>query len=294
MTYSAVASDATARAAARGAVGRPAVQRATAHHHDLVGVRLVDDAPQDAAQSVGPVGGSVVREGVPERLGHVVVVRDEVVHEGGTPGLGRAGEHRPDGVEHDVDQAVVRGGQFATPLELVAPEGADGIEESIAARHGTGVDRDQGSIDELVEVGHERVSVNAHQRRCSFGGERAGEDGELVEETRLVVGQEVARPPDRVGDAAVAGLTSKPWPVEHVDRVAETIDDLADRHRPGPGSGDLDRERQTVEPPAQLRDDFDVVFREATPGVGGPLQEELDRWAFGRLAVEDGQGERSE
>ena len=57
---------------------------------------------------------------------------------------------------------------------------------------------------------------------------------------------------------------------QHVDTVVEPFEDVGGRERPRACRRQLERERETVEPTAELGDDVEVRVRVAGTGVAGP------------------------
>ena len=86
------------------------------------------------------------------------------------------------------------------------------------------------------------------------------------EEPLLRLVQQPVGPVDRGGDALVAGLRRAGGAGEQV-AVVEPLGDLGGAHRPGAGRGQLDAERQAVEPSADLGDRAAVGVE---VGAGGP------------------------
>ncbi len=72
---------------------------------------------------------------------------------------------------------------------------------------------------------------------------------------------------------------------EQAEPFVEALCDLGGRHHPDAGGGQLDRERDAVEAPADLRDRLQVLGRsgEAATGVGGAIEEEAHRFVLGQL-----------
>ncbi len=77
--------------------------------------------------------------------------------------------------------------------------------------------------------------------------------GEAVAELALLGREEVVRPLDRGAQRLLArvGVAGRP---EQIEAAAEALEDLVGPEHGGAGGGELDRERQVVEPAAELRD----------------------------------------
>ena len=110
-------------------------------------------------------------------------------------------------------------------------------------------------------------------------GERAaaGEDRHAPEQPLLRLGEERVAPVDRgaqrllpLGRVARAGG-------EHVERVVEPLEQRFRRQEPQPGGGELERERQAVEAPADGRDGGRVLGRQLERASSlGALDEQRD------------------
>ena len=133
-------------------------------------------------------------------------------------------------------------------------------------------------MHELVDQGVEAGIVGAEARQPAGGAgvERPGEHGQVLEQLALVRAEEVVGPSDRLGHAAVARRAAKSRPIEHVGAVPEAFGDLGRTHRAGARGGDLQRQREAVQPPAQLHDGIEVGPLDAHAGLAGALQEQLD------------------
>ena len=99
--------------------------------------------------------------------------------------------------------------------------------------------------------------VSPPTARAASNVEVGTEGGELIEERLLDVSQQVVRPRDGGAQALVAGIDAATTS-EHVEAIVEVCSELSHRHRRQPGRRQLDRQRETVEPPADLVDDGDV------------------------------------
>ena len=80
------------------------------------------------------------------------------------------------------------------------------------------------------------------------------EHGEPARERALVVVEQAPAPVDHRAQRAVARQRGAAAAGEQPEAVVEARGELLDGHRPQPRGGQLDRQRQAVEPPADLRD----------------------------------------
>ena len=105
----------------------------------------------------------------------------------------------------------------------------------------------------LLEQRLERVQVGVADGLGSLEDAAVGEDGEPAEEPSLVVGEEVVRPGDRRPQRLLPRVRVAEAS-QQVEALAEPLEDLRRRERPRTRGGELDRERQVVEAPAELGD----------------------------------------
>ena len=75
---------------------------------------------------------------------------------------------------------------------------------------------------------------------------------------------------------------------QHPDARAEVLQDVGQRQRAHAGGGDLDGEREAVEPAAQLAHHRQLIVRHGHPGMAGTVAEQLD--GTGRHVVGAGGG----
>ena len=145
-----------------------------------------------------------------------------------------------------VEGAVTLDDRLDAPLvELVAPVLADRLEHPVAVA----VAADEALVDE----GGERVELGLADLLDRLERGAAGEDREPGEELALVVAEQVVRPGDRRPERLLArvGVAAA---LEQVEAVPEPLEDLLGREDGGTRRGELERERQVVEPVAELRD----------------------------------------
>src|SRR5512142_2859889 len=116
----------------------------------------------------------------------------------------------------------------------------------------------------------------AGDRLGGFHEEAAREDADALEDELFLPGEEVVAPVDRGAERllpydvllAVAG--------QQAEAVLEPVEDLPGREGAAAGRGELDRERDAVEPPADLADNGRVGPSDHERGVDceGALAEE--------------------
>ena len=117
--------------------------------------------------------------------------------------------------------------------------------------------------------------------------ERSGEHRQRGEQLLLVGLEQVVGPADRVVHRPVARVAAAAHRLQQPEALVEPAGDLGDAERPRPGRGQLDRERDAVEPSADLDDDRCGPGVEHERGIGGagPLDEQRHRGDRGGLGV---------
>ncbi len=174
--------------------------------------------------------------------------------------MGVVGDHRLFGVAHRVEG-----------------EGADAVEQPVT-RPGDGVIGDQerpcGQPSEHVD---RRRWRNPERREHELGGGQDGTTGERRQRPQpplVVREQQVVAPGDRRPQCPATIRPATRRVVQHHEAVVETLRDLLDRQGAGPRGRQFDRQRQTVQRPAQHPEVLVVVGRPATPRR--PLGEQHD------------------
>ena len=183
--------------------------------------------------------------------------------------------------------------ELARPLGLLLGVLADRLEHPPARRAGS-ADAEQRAVDERAEQVEDLVGVHAvaGAHRLDRVERRAGgEHGEPPGEPPLGLAQEVPAPVDDRAQRPLTARRGAAAPGEQAEAVVQAVGELLERHRPQPGGGELDRQRQAVDPPAHVRDDRRrrLVERE----VGRRRRGALGEQQHGRLLLQrpDG-GER--
>ncbi len=103
----------------------------------------------------------------------------------------------------------------------------------------------------------------AHRLRRLEGG-APGEDGQASQDGPLGLGQQVVAPVDRGPQRLVAGDGRPTATGQEAEPVVQAGRDLLDRQRPDTGRRKLDRQRDAVEPAAELGDRSGVLARSAS------------------------------
>src|SRR6266516_3199627 len=125
----------------------------------------------------------------------------------------------------------------------------------------------------LVEQGLQAGDVGAGYLLGRLERAAAAEDGQAGEEPLLVRREQVVRPGDRRPQRLLARVGVAAGP-EQVQSLRDPLEDLSGCEHADPGGGELERQRQVVEPAAQL--DNSLVRLDARPRA-----EQLDRLWLG-------------
>ncbi len=130
----------------------------------------------------------------------------------------------------------------------------------------------------------ERRQRRAGHRLCGLELGAADEDGERAERVPLAGVQQREAPFQRRADRLLARGRVARAALEQRQRVGEPLHELAGVEQPDPPGGELDRERQAVEPAAQLGDRLRVLIAEAEvrPSLARAVDEQLDRVRHGQ------------
>ena len=161
--------------------------------------------------------------------------------------------------------------ELAGCLELLAGVLADRLEHP-EARLAVGVlaeAQQQALLDERVEV-FEGVAraVRVADGRGRLEPEAADEHGQAPKQRLLALEQQVVAPGDRVAQRALALVGVQRAAGQQGQALVEAAQERLRRERAHPRCGQLDRERQAVEPAADLRDGRGVLVGE--PGSPRP------------------------
>ena len=169
---------------------------------------------------------------------------------------------------------------------------ADRLEKPVARLSGAVVGDDERLVDQLAEdVEHvDGIECVADQDR--FGRDdvaTAGEDREPVEGVAFELAQQVVRPVDGAPERLLPFERGAAAAREELEALVEPVDKVVRCHRTHTCGRQLDRERDPVEPPAQLRDRVRVLGREreVVLRVAGPVDEQV----LGFRAVERPHGD---
>ena len=224
-----------------------------------------------------------------QRLGEVVVRTHHLAHELRAPRGRRAAQGLASALQRLIGEAVEGGVAPTARLEPVQREPPHALEHAVPRRRAGRVGDHQRGVHELVDQGVEALVVAVEARQPAGGAriERSGEHGEVLEQLALVLAEEVVGPSDRLGHAAVARRAAEPRPIEHVGALAEAFGDLGRTHRACSRGGDLERQREPVQPAAQVHDGIEVGTLDAHAGLAGALEEQLHRRPRQRIGRAD-------
>ncbi len=173
---------------------------------------------------------------------------------------------------------VLGGAVLGEPLLAVLPER---LQHSIA-----GLGAGNRLQQRLVGQGREQVGhlLRRHVRAGAdplgrVRADAAGEDRQPVGQPALGRLQQVPAPRDDGPQRPVPGQRGAAAAGEQPEPVVQPVGDLLDRHRPHPGRGQLDGQRQPVQPAADLHHGTDgyLVDGEPRPHGRGPVGEQPDR-----------------
>jgi hypothetical protein len=172
---------------------------------------------------------------------------------------------------------VVRLARGDEQLVRVLPHG---LEQPVAAR--VAVEFHERLVHEVREEVHDRARLHIAARGHRFGSlERpsAREDGKAPQEHALGKLEQVVAPVDRGAQRLLARQHGGVAAGQHTEAVREAGGDGFDGHRAHARGGELDRERQAVQAPADVRHVMGVLRRhlEIRLHRGGAIDEEAHR-----------------
>lgn len=152
------------------------------------------------------------------------------------------------------------------PLQTVLPDGLEQAVPGLGRRQG--LDDDHGLVHQPAEqVEHilRRKPVTSADILGRLKLEPPGESGHAAEEHPLGLGQQVVPPVERGTECLVVWQAGPRPSGEQPEPVFEPGGDLLDRQHLGPRRGQLDRQREAIEAPAQLDDCADVGAGDRKP-----------------------------
>ncbi len=268
--------DAGAVGRSQAGLGAPPVER------EGVATQLAALADAAAQQPVAPHrrderdGGVAVPRGdrVPERHAKVVVVAVEAFEP-----LALVGAAEPIlGARHQLDVgAGVPVTDGACVLELFERVLTDGLEHAEPAV-GTG---------QQALVGERRDPVERLEPAHRLGGferEAAGEHAELREQPLGLRFEQVIAPADRGAQRLLALRRVAGAAAEQIEPAREPVEDVLRREDLDPRRRELDRQRESVEPAADLLDDAGRVVEQARVDGAGAALEQRDGRLGGQRA----------
>src|SRR5205085_2683618 len=142
--------------------------------------------------------------------------------------------------------------RLACGLEGLGAELADDVEHPKARTGRRLPDGDEAVIDQARQA-HEHAAVRDDELR-RFARPTSREHGELTKGALIVTRQKVIAPRNHIADAPLAFGGVPRTARENVQGVLERLTKAGEREMTDPGRGQLDRERDAVEPPSDLRD----------------------------------------
>jgi hypothetical protein len=172
--------------------------------------------------------------------------------------------------------------------EAGAGEGADAVQEPVAGGAVLGgLDAQHGPVGEPADHVDRRAAGNAQRGEDMLGrgqGRPAGEAGQRPEASLVVGEQQVVAPGDGGGEGAASFGAPAGGVLEQREAVVEAPGDLPHRQRLDPGGGQLDRQGQAVEGPADGLDGGGgvVVEREPPARPGRAVGEQRHRVGQGQ------------
>ena len=125
----------------------------------------------------------------------------------------------------------------------------------------------------LVQQGLQPVRVGIAHALRGLVVAASCEDRERTKEPLLLWLQQVVRPLDRRPQRLLPRI-GVPARLQQVEALRQPLDELLRREDDGSGSGELERERQVVEPPAELGDGLRLLRRRVERPCAG--EEQLD------------------
>ena len=159
----------------------------------------------------------------------------------------------------------------------------DGLQEPVADLVAAALGHDEGLVDELAdELEPVRVTVPGAPADDPDGGvdvEAVGEHRQRAQRRLLGTGQQVVAPIQRGAQRLLAGRSRAGTAGQQREAVAEPSRYLSDAEHPQSSRGQLEGQRDALQPAADLGDDGRVVLRqgELRTRLTGTIAEQLDR-----------------
>src|SRR5262245_37685771 len=126
-------------------------------------------------------------------------------------------------------------------------EVANRLEEAIDRRSTGGAPGDHRLVDEAAERGFDVSFCHTGDGPGRLQVELAFEDGEIDQDIALDVVEEVEAPRNRGFERPLARHGRATAAGEEPEAFVQAVGDHRERHRPGPGGGELERKRDAVE-----------------------------------------------
>ncbi len=169
--------------------------------------------------------------------------------------------------------------------QAVAPIGPDGVEQTVPVPVSQGVHLQQRPVDELADHEHgidvwRCRTVSATQQLGRVGQpERSGEDRQCLEGRARGAIQHLVAPRHRRRERLLSWIDALTSVAEDREPIRQPSQQLGWCEHVRARRGELERERQAIEPTADLGDGPDVLGREREAGLrrASPLDEQADR-----------------
>ena len=152
---------------------------------------------------------------------------------------------------------------------------ADRLQQPVAAVADAVVGRDQRLLDQARKYVGDLAPVEAvaGTHRLDRGQfEASGEDGQAAEEDSLVVGEQLVAPLEGRLQRLLARRRGAAACAQQPEAVVQPLRDRVRPQRAEPGCGELDREREAVEPVADANYLARVSLLESEPGAAAPAR----------------------
>ena len=169
------------------------------------------------------------------------------------------------------------------PLEAVGGVLADRLEQVVAHLSVALTGPNEGRIGEPLEQFHGPLLVVGHTDRNGRVERRARrEDGEATQESSFLLGEELVAPVKRCSERLLSCGQVVRTARQELQALLEPLEHRVHGQGPDSSRGELDRERQPVDAPADLAHQPFVFRRDAEAGLerARALCEQLDRRVF--------------
>ena len=198
--------------------------------------------------------------------------------ESGIPLLGGVAHDAIRDVEHRLHEVLLDGFQLAGVAQLLEGVVVEQLEQPVSRGRTNRLDADERPLDQRrqhVHRGHTIGPGVAGDGVRQTEVERTREHTEPPEERMLAGRQRARRPLDGGAHRVTRAAGAMP---EHVQPFVHHLQQVSRRQRPRAGRSQLDRQRQPIQPPAQLGNVLKHALVVVELGTGGacPLEEQFD------------------